>query len=88
MSAAMNSCLEHFPSLQGKRVLLLLTHFFFRGWGAEQTIEQMEWACESKGAMLSGWESMRWTSLQRRREISRVVDSPSDRIRSTETQPS
>jgi flavodoxin len=87
MSAAMNCYLEQVPSLRDKKVALLLTHFFFRGWGAEQTIEQMEGVCKSKGATLCGWESVRWTSLRRRREISRVVDSLSDRIRSTATQP-
>jgi flavodoxin len=75
MSAAMNSYLEQVPSLQGKKVFLLLTHFFFRGWGAEQTIAQMTEVCESKGAAVRGSGTVRWTSLRRRRQIARAVDS-------------
>jgi flavodoxin len=75
MSAAMNGYLEQIPSLQGKKVVLLLTHFFFRGWGAEQTIAQMTEVCQSKGATVSGSGTVRWTSLRRRRQIARAVDS-------------
>ena len=87
MSAAMNSYLEQVPSLQGKKVVLLLTHFFFPAWGANQTIAQMKGVCESRGATVCGSGSVRWTSLRRGRQISRVVDRLSDRIASTETQP-
>jgi hypothetical protein len=75
MSAAMNSYLEQIPSLQGKQVALLLTHFLFQGWGANQTIEQMTAACESKGAAVRRSGTVRWTSLRRRRQIARAVDS-------------
>jgi flavodoxin len=88
MSAAMNSCLEQVPSLRGKKVVLLLTHFFFPGRGANQTIEQMKAVCESKGAIVCSSASVRWTSLRRRRQISGAVDSLSDSLGSTEMQPS
>jgi flavodoxin len=67
MSAAMTSYLEQITSLQGKRVACLVTHFFFRGWGANQTIKLMKEVCESKGATVCGSGSVRWLSLRRYR---------------------
>jgi flavodoxin len=81
MSAAMNSYLQEIPSLQGKKVALLLTHYFFPGWGAKQTFAQMKEVCESKGATVIGSGSVRWTSLRRRRQISDSVDSLSRLLR-------
>ena len=75
MSAAMKGYLDQIPSLQGKKVALLLTHFFFQGWGANQTIAQMTEACQSKGAAVLGSGTVRWTSLRRRRQIASAVDS-------------
>jgi flavodoxin len=75
MSAAMNSYLDQIPSLQGIRVALLLTHFFPKGWGANQTIAQMTEVCQSKGAEVRGSADVQWTSLRRRRQIARAVDS-------------
>jgi flavodoxin len=78
MSAGMNGYLEQVPSLQGKKVLLLLTRFSFRGWGAGQTIAQMTEVCESKGAAVGGSGAVRWTSLRRRRQIARAVGGLSE----------
>jgi len=75
MSAPMNSYLDQVRSLEGKRVALLLTHFFPQGWGANQTIEQMTEVCESKGATICGSGDVRWLSLRRQRQISQAVDS-------------
>lgn len=75
MSAAMASYLEQIPSLRGKKVAFLLTHFLFTGWGASQTIEQMKAICQSKGARICGSGSVRWSSLRRRRQIAEAVDS-------------
>jgi flavodoxin len=75
MSAAMNSYIDQIPSLRGKKVVLLLTHFFFPAWGANQTIEQMRRICEQKGAPVCGSGCVRWSSLRRRRQISMAVDA-------------
>jgi multimeric flavodoxin WrbA len=75
MSAAMNSYLEQVPSLRGRQVALLLTHFFPKGWGANQTIAQMTEVCRSKGAQVCGSGNVRWTSLRRRRQIAGAIDS-------------
>jgi len=75
MSAPMTSYLEQIPSLEGKKVACLVTHFFFRGWGADQTLTLMKEVCESKGATVCGSGSVRWFSLGRKRQISKVVDS-------------
>jgi len=74
MSAAMNSYLEQVPTLHGKRVAFLLTHFFVRGWGANQTVRQMTEVCQSKGADVRGTGTVRWTGLGRRRRISTTLD--------------
>jgi flavodoxin len=74
MSAAMAAYLNGVPSLKGQQVAFLLTHFFRRAWGAEQTIERMAKLCESKGAGVMGWADVRWPNLRRRRDIRRAVD--------------
>lgn len=67
--------LEQVESLQGKMVALLVTGFFpFDGWGRNQTIAQLEEICESKGATVSGSESVGWFSLNRKRQISDAVE--------------
>jgi menaquinone-dependent protoporphyrinogen IX oxidase len=75
MSAPMHSYLDQVGSLEGKRIAFLLTHFFPRAWGTNQTIEQMTEVCESKGAAICGSGDVRWPSLRRRRQISRAVDN-------------
>ena len=74
MSAPMTSYLEQIDSLQGKQVVCLVTHFFRRAWGAKQTIESMTEICESKGATVRGSGSVKWLSLNRKRQISQAVD--------------
>ena len=73
MSAPMKSYLDQIPSLERKKVICLVTHFLFTGWGAEQTMEQMTDACEAKGATVLGSGHVRWSSLRRRKRISTVV---------------
>jgi flavodoxin len=75
MSAAMTSYLEQITSLQGKRAACLVTHFFHREWGGNQTIKLMKEVCESKGATVCGSGSVGWLSLGRKRRISKVVDN-------------
>ncbi|MBN1935346.1 MAG: NAD(P)H-dependent oxidoreductase [Anaerolineae bacterium] len=75
MSAPMNSYLEQIASLQGKKVACLVTNFFVRGWGGDQTLKLMQEACAAKGATVCGLESVRWFSLSRKRRIAQVVDS-------------
>jgi flavodoxin len=73
--------LEQIESLQGKMVALLVTGFFpFDGWGRNQTIGLLEEICESKGATVSGAESVGWFSLRRKRQISDAVDGLSHRF--------
>lgn len=74
MSAVVRGYLSQVPSLEGKRVALLLTHFFPRAWGARQTIEEMTRVCESKGAYVIGWADVRWPNLRRRRDIGLAVE--------------
>lgn len=78
MSAPMTSYMEQIPSLEGKKVVCLVTRFFFRGWGADQTIALMQKVCESKGGTVCGSGSVRWLSLNRKRQIAREVDRISE----------
>jgi hypothetical protein len=74
MPPAMTSYLEQITSLQGKRVVCLVTHFFPPGWGANQTINQMIEICESKGVTVCGSEDVGWPRLRQTRQIADVVD--------------
>ena len=74
VSAAMNSYLAQIPTLAGMRIAFLLTHFFVRGWGANQTVGQMTEVCQSKGAEVCGAGTVRWTGPGRRRRISTALD--------------
>jgi flavodoxin len=74
-SLPMVNYLEQIPSLEGKRVTLLVTGFFpVAGWGREQTIAQLREICESKGATVCDSASVGWFSLGRKRQISAAVD--------------
>jgi flavodoxin len=74
MSAPMRSYLEQVSTLEGKKVACLVTGLFPAAWGRNQTLAEMEEACESKGAEVCGSGSVGWFSLGRSRQISRVVD--------------
>jgi flavodoxin len=74
VSPAMTSYLEQIASLQGKKVVCLVTHFFPPGWGANQTITQMKAICESRGATVCGWGDVGWPRLGLKRRVAEVVD--------------
>jgi flavodoxin len=71
---AMSGYMAQLPSLQGKKVACLVTHFFRAAWGADQTIAQMEVLCESKGATVCGVGDVKWFQLRRKRQIDEVVE--------------
>ncbi|MBN2392025.1 MAG: NAD(P)H-dependent oxidoreductase [Anaerolineae bacterium] len=70
----MKRYLEQLPSLQGKQVACLVTHFFQREWGANQVLAAMQTLCESKGATVRGVGEVRWFSLHRKQQIAEVVE--------------
>jgi len=74
MPPAMTSYLEQITSLEGKKIVCLLTHFFPLGLGANQTLSQMEEICESKGATVYGSGAVGWPRLGLKRQIANVVD--------------
>jgi NAD(P)H dehydrogenase (quinone) len=74
MPPAMTTYLEQVASLQGKKVVCLVTHFFPKKWGANQTINQMIEICESKGATVCGTGDVGWPRLRQTRQIAGVVD--------------
>jgi multimeric flavodoxin WrbA len=71
---AMSSYMAQLPSLRGKKVACLVTHFFRLAWGADQTIAQMEGICASKGTAVCGAGNVKWFQLRRKRQIDEVVE--------------
>jgi flavodoxin len=69
----MSVYLEQIPSLEGKEVACLVTGVFPAAWGRDQTLAQMRERCEFKGATVCGSESVRWSSLRRRRQVTEIV---------------
>jgi NAD(P)H dehydrogenase (quinone) len=74
ISAPMVSLLNQIPSLQGRKVICLVTHFFISSWGANQVIQQMKTLCEQKGAKVIGSGDVRWTFLYPRKQIDETID--------------
>jgi len=70
----MKRYLAQIPSLQDKKVVCLVTHFFRREWGANQVLAALRELCESKGATVCGVGDVRWFSLHRKQQIAQVVE--------------
>ncbi|HUV89871.1 MAG TPA: flavodoxin domain-containing protein [Anaerolineae bacterium] len=73
-AAPMMSYLGQITSLAGKKVACLVTGFFPAQWGRNRTIARMKEICESKGATVCGAGSVGWFRLNRKRQITDVVD--------------
>ncbi len=74
ISAPLASFLNQILSLKGKKVICLVTHFLFFGWGANQAIQQMKMLCEKKGAEVIGSGDVRWTFLYPAKQIDETVE--------------
>ena len=75
MSSPIASFLEEVPSLQGKKVVCLATHFLPYGWNGEQMIRSMKKVCEAKGAQIIGVGNTPRLSLRRKNHINEVVNN-------------
>lgn len=67
--------LEQLPTLEGKKVACLVTGFFPAKWGRDQTLSRMKEVCELRGATVCGVGSVGWLSLDRKRQMVKVVES-------------
>lgn len=74
LSGAMRTFLEDTQDIHGKDVILLLTHLFWKGWGAEQTFNQMKEICTMKGANVIGSGNVMWLGFGRKKRIAETVD--------------
>jgi len=81
MSAPMRYFLDEMPSIKGKKILALATHFFRKGWGAVQTIQQMQKICEIAGADFLGFVNVKWLSLFRSKQINIAVEAILNSVR-------
>jgi multimeric flavodoxin WrbA len=84
LASPMASYLEQVTSLQGKRVVCLVTQLFPPALGGNQTLAQMKDICESKGAIVCGSGDVNWLRLRRGQKIAEVVDSLSQAFHSDE----
>jgi flavodoxin len=73
MAAPVRTFLEGLQSLEGIYFALLITHFFRRGWGAVQTIQEMRSICEAKGGIFLAQMDVKWLSLFRKKEIKESI---------------
>jgi flavodoxin len=76
----MAAYLEQLPSMEGTQVACLVTGFFPPGLGRNQALARMTETCTAKGATLCGTGSVGWLSLNRKRQIARVVAGLSRRL--------
>jgi len=74
ISAPIRAFLTQVESLEGKKVVLLVTHFFRPGWGALQTLRELRKLCEEKGGEVVSEMNIKWFSMRRRREIEKFTD--------------
>jgi hypothetical protein len=75
LSVPMKTCLNQLASLQGKRVVCLVTQAFPFAWlGGNRAIRQMTRLCGSKGATVCGSGIVNWSRKSRDQQISQVVD--------------
>ncbi len=74
VSAPIRTFLSQVSSLEGIRIVLLVTHFFRPGWGALQTLQELQQMCESKGGEVIGDIRVKWFSLIRKGEIKKAID--------------
>lgn len=75
ISPVLEAYFTHVPSLQGKKVVCLVTEFFPFPWmGGNRAINQMKKICESKGAVVCGTGVVNWKSISREKKIEEVVE--------------
>ncbi len=70
----MATYLQGIPSLQGKKVALVVTGFFPAGIGANQTLAAMKEICTARGATVCAAGSVWWFGPGRGPRIARVVE--------------
>jgi len=76
VSKAMATYLNSQTTLAGKRVILLVTHFFPFAWmGGKSSIAQMRKICEAKGANVLTTAIIDWKNRKREQEIKAMTDS-------------
>lgn len=74
MASPIAEFLEKTPSMKGKRVFCLVTHFLPYGTGGKQTILQMKAACQSKGGQIIGSENFPRLSLRQKTKINGIFN--------------
>lgn len=80
MAAPMRTFLQEAAGLEGMPVMLLLTHFLPRQWGAVQAFAAMDALCKEKGAKVQGSADVTWFSLGRAKQINQILEYISSNI--------
>ena len=73
MAAPIRSFLKELRGLEGIQFALVVTHFFRRGWGAVQTLQEMQSICEAKGGIFLAQMDIKWLSIFRKKEITEAI---------------
>ncbi len=74
LSSPMRTFLESTQNFHRKKIAILITHLFWKGWGTNQTIQQIKEISAAKGADLIGFGDVMWPGFGRNKRIDIAVD--------------
>jgi NAD(P)H dehydrogenase (quinone) len=74
INAPMASFLEASPPLEGKKIILMATHFFPHAWGCRQMFRAMRTHHALIGSEVIGQGDVIWLGFNRRRRTDKMVE--------------
>ncbi|MGI6741857.1 MAG: flavodoxin family protein [Brevefilum sp.] len=74
MSGAMRYYIEQITSFHKKKLIIVVTYLYRRGWGAVQTIEDIRKHCETKGAVFLASTDIQWTPVFKKWKIGQSLE--------------
>lgn len=84
ISPVMETYLNQLPSLEGKKVICLVTMLFPFAWmGGRRAVRQMKEICQSKGAKVLDIGVIGWSRRHREKDIADMVRRFAAQLRST-----
>ena len=75
MSGPMRAFFNEIDDFNRMQISFVLTHLFWKKWGAEQTIQSMKTLCEEKNGEYIGEIDVRWLSIFRNKRIDEAVEA-------------
>lgn len=74
MSGAMRYFIEQITSFHKKRLIIVVTYLYRRGWGAVQTIEDIRRHCEAKDADFLASADIQWVPVFKKWKIGQSLE--------------